>query len=141
MTRKKTILLSISVSVAAVALVGVLLYFLVFKEDIRKVSALEHTSYKVSEFTKSEMQLFDAGTFHIKIIHSSDGSDQLFFIGVGTYEKKGNTYILTFLTAKGINPDDGQIYDVTNKMNQRTTYETRGNRIRFTDNNNQIYYL
>ena len=137
--RRKKILLGSIIGVAVIGTIAVLTYFFIFSADVKRVVALGDTTYKVGNFSKSKMEFFDTGTFQVEIIYTANGTDQIFFVGIGTYEKKSNRYELTFTQAIGFN--NNSFTDVTNLMNQNKRHSISRGRIMFADHNNQIYYF
>ena len=137
MGRKTKWAIGISCGLFVVLAVYLILYFVIWDKDVRKITSLDHTTYKASEFKQSEMRLFGPGTFHIKIIR---GKNELFFLGIGTYKRDGNKYIFTFVTAIGSRTDEG-IIDVLDDMKDRPPSTVSGSRIKFSDHNGQIYYF
>lgn len=129
---------SIIIAVLCVVVVGIglLVYFTVFNKKGLHVTAVEHTEYTAADFQGSDMQLYSNGTFHIRIVHKDKG---LFFLGIGTYTQKGNDYYLTFRQAIGRQQD--VLSDQMAKFNDVMVYTKSGNRIKFIDNNQQIYYF
>ncbi len=129
---------SIIVASLSVALVGIglLVYFTVFNKNGYHVAAVEHTEYTAADFQDSDLQLYDNGTFHIRIVHRDKG---LFFLGLGTYTQKGNDYYLTFQQAIG--RQQNVLSDQMAKFSDVMVYTKSGNRIKFIDNNQQIYYF
>lgn len=126
----------ITVFCLIVLAIGCLVYFCVFHKDNYHIVAVEHTSYQASEFKNSELKFFNNGTFHVKIVH---GEDELFFLGLGTYTKKGATYHLTFTQAIGRQGET--ITNQLDKFGEPLACPKSGNRISFVDHNHQVYYF
>ena len=129
---------SIIIAVLCLALVGIglLVYFTLFNKNGYHVAAVEHTEYTVTDFKRSDMQLYSNGTFHIRIVHEEKG---LVFLGLGTYTQKGKEYYLTFQQAIGRQND--VVSDQMAQFSDVVVCTKSGNRIKFVDHNRQVYYF
>jgi hypothetical protein len=139
MTKRKTVSVLI-ILLFAVLITAVILYFFVFSGNTKRIVALGETNYKVENFTKSEMKLFDNGTFHIKIIRTAGSTDRTIFIGIGKYTQNGGNYTLEFVSAYGT-VSENSLADKKDTMNARKSYKVVSNKIEFIDHNNQVYYF
>ncbi len=97
---------------------------------------VDHTTLSASEFKESELVLFDSGTFHIEIKHSTDG---LIFIGIGKYVESGGDYTFRFTSVYG--KDGGILTDQMHKFNNDVTYHKEKQGIKFIDHSSQVYYF
>jgi hypothetical protein len=139
MMQRKKIFTCVLICLAIASTVLLILHFFVLNKGPKHISALGETQYTVDNFIKSEMMTYDTGAFHIKIIRSVGNTDRTLFLGIGIYVKNSKTYTLTFKTAYG--DVNGILTDKTDKMNERTEYDIKNNKIKFRDHDNQIYYF
>lgn len=137
--QRKKIFTCVLICLAIASTVLLILHFFVLNKGPKHISALGETQYTVDNFIKSEMMTYDTGAFHIKIIRSVGNTDRTLFLGIGIYVKNSKTYTLTFKTAYG--DVNGILTDKTDKMNERTEYDIKNNKIKFRDHDNQIYYF
>lgn len=122
--------------VVAIAGVGFLLYFTLFAKSAYSICAVELSDIKVEDLRESELQFYQNGTFHLQIKHQDQG---LIFLGIGTYTQDSTQYVLTFTEAIGRQNDT-----VSNQMDhfaEPFVCVKSGNRLKFVDQNNQVYYF
>jgi multisubunit Na+/H+ antiporter MnhF subunit len=135
--RGRTTLIFSLVLITAAVLVIVLLVFSQRSTALRIVAVDHMGSYTVENFAKSELQLFDNGTFHIMIIRSHGDEDTTLFVGLGTYTKNNKTTTLTFTEAYDAN-NDGTFSPVT-ELSQ--TCPVTNGRTKFIFAQSQICYF
>jgi hypothetical protein len=146
MTKQRKIVI-IMLSTVLIGLIVFAVIYQLFIMDKKTKGVVElgrqsQTTYTVADFAKSEMRLYDMGTFHIRIVCTANDTEQVFFVGIGRYEKRNKQYTLTFTEAFGIR--NGQLEPAAEIMNKDTVYERKGsNKIRFVDHfhDGQIYYF
>lgn len=136
---KRGVKIGIICGVIALVLViaAVAIYFIFFAKKSYKIVEVDKTAYTVADFVDhSELRFFDNNTFHVHIAHKGNG---LSFTGIGTYEKNGKEYKLTFTQAYARNASN-IIVDLTEESKNITCVKS-GNRIKFVDHKSQIYYF
>lgn len=136
MSRRTKLGLSILLVIIAIAVVSFLLYFTLFAKSAYKICAVDLSEIKVENLRESELQLYENGTFHLQITHQEQG---LIFLGIGTYTQDNAQCVLTFEQAIGRQNDT--LSNQMNHFNAPFVCVKSGNRLKFVDQNNQVYYF
>ncbi|MCQ2381981.1 MAG: hypothetical protein MJ054_01610 [Clostridia bacterium] len=138
MTRRNVKLIII-IGVILTLLVGisVAIYITYKNKSEYHVIDVDKTEFTKADFVeKSSLKFYSNGTFHVTIEHKDKG---LSLAGIGTYEVDKKIYHLTFTKAYA-RDNEGNIVEYTNQCDNITCLRT-GNRIKFTDHKNQIFYF
>lgn len=118
--------------------ISIPIYFNFTNKSAYHVTDVEVTEYTAADFAdKSELKLFQNGTFHVRIEHKTKG---LSLIGIGTYSTDDKTYQLNFTSAYA-RDNVGHIIDYTTECNTKVTCSRSGSRIKFTDHKYQTFYF
>jgi hypothetical protein len=136
------LLIFLLVGVIAFALIYQFVYMPAKPKRIVELQENEGINWTVENFKTSEIKFFKNGTFHIRIYNSA--TEQLVFIGIGTFKKTNKYYMLDFVEAHG-NGQLGNIADTMDELNKNEKIkqgQRKGlNRVRFVDHNGEIYYF
>ena len=126
----------IAVFCLIIVALGFVIYFTVVRKDVYHVADVDHTTYQASDFKGSELKFYKNGTFHLKIVYHED---QLFFLGIGTYVKQHDAYVLQFTQAVGRQGDT--VSDQMSHFTAPLACHKSGSWLKFVDHNSQIYYF
>lgn len=127
----------IAVVLLAVLIIGLIIYINFFTKSAYHVVGVEKTTYTTADFAEnSTLEFHRNGTFSVRIEHREIG---VVLTGIGTYTLEDNNYNLKFLEVYGRDTNN-TIINITNQ-NDAITCKKSGNRIKFTDQNSQIYYF
>lgn len=137
---KRSTKVAIIICSIVVVLIGIAipLYFNFTNKSTYRVTDVEVTEYTAADFIdKSELKLYQNGTFHVRIEHKDKG---LSLTGIGTYTTDDKIYQLKFTRAYA-RDNEGHIVDYTTQCNATVTCSRSGSRIKFTDHKYQIFYF
>lgn len=98
MTKRRKILIAVSVIVVVLVIACVAVYFIFFNKSGSgmQVRSIHGADYQVSQFHKSSMNLNNNGTFSVVI---TQDEDTRWFVGIGTYTKSGGKVKFNYFDA------------------------------------------
>lgn len=103
MTRNQKRIVSILLIIILLIIIGAAVYLLFLRDTdsslhVRRLGGEELTDHKVSQFSKSSLDIYPYGAFEIQLIRKI-GKDEptIVFVGIGTYTKTKAEYIFTYV--------------------------------------------
>jgi len=106
---------------------------------VRAIAGNDIVQHRARDYRHSQLWLNDNGTFAVQIIFTQGGQSKPVFIGIGKYQRNGNTFTFTYIDM--FREFDGVFGRDNTHSNWVVDYTRTNGRIRLHCPNDRVYFF